>query len=141
MKSLWSTESVIRPGKDVISVNIDNRAGYNRNELDGRETGNNKVNDKIDNEVGKKDLKTSKSKNLFKKSAKKTVGSDFLTPGAKLAFTKLRQVFLKAPILYHFDSECYIQIRIDVSGYIIGEFFNQLTLDDLGQWHSMVFFS
>ena len=27
---------------------------------------------------------------------------------ARLAFTKLRQAFLKALILYYFDSECYI---------------------------------
>ena len=47
----------------------------------------------------------SKSKYLFKKlsKSKKTVGLDFLIPEAKLAFIKLRQMFLKAPILYHFN--------------------------------------
>ena len=29
---------------------------------------------------------------------------------------------------------------MDVSDYIIGGIFNQLTLDDLGQWHPVVFF-
>ena len=82
----------------------------------------------------------SKFKNLSK--SKKTVRFlDFLTPGAKLAFTKLRQAFCKAPILYHFDLERYIQIETDAFGYAIGGVLSQLTLDDLGQWHPMAFFS
>ena len=68
------------------------------------------------------------------------VGSDFLTPGAKLASIKLRQAFLKAPILHHFDSDRHIRIEIDVSGYAISGFLSQLTLDDMGQWHLVVFF-
>ena len=32
----------------------------------------------------------------------------YLTPKARLAFTQLRKAFTKAPILQHFDSECYI---------------------------------
>lgn len=43
-----------------------------------------------------------KSKDLVK------VRVSFLTPEARLAFTKLRQVFIKVPILYYFDSECHI---------------------------------
>lgn len=34
----------------------------------------------------------------------------FLISEARLAFTKLRQVFIKVPILYHFDLEYHIQI-------------------------------
>ena len=91
-----------------------------------------------DNEVGKKDQKISKSKNLtkFKKSSKskKMVRSlDFLTPKARLVFTKLRQAFVKAPILYYFDLERHIQIETDASGYVIDEVFSQLTLNNLGQ--------
>ena len=81
-------------------------------------------------EVRKKGRKTSKSKESFKS---KTVESDFFTPGAKLAFTQLRQVFLKAPILYHFDLERYIQIETYASGYAVGGVFSQLTSDDLGR--------
>ena len=66
--------------------------------------------------------------------------SDFLTFGAKLAFTKLKHAFVKALILYHFDPEYYIRIETDVSGYVIGGVLGQLTLDDLGQWHPVVFF-
>ena len=58
--------------------------------------------------------------------------SDFLIPKAKLTFTKLRQAFFKALILYHFDPEYYIRIETDVSGYAIDETFSQLTSDDLG---------
>ena len=81
-----------------------------------------------------------KSKNLPK--SKKTVGfSDFLTPGAKLAFTKLRQAFFKALIFYHFDPEHHIRIEIDILGYAISGVLSQLTLDDSGQWHLIAFFS
>ena len=83
------------------------------------------------NEVGKKVQKRSKFKNSSK--TKKTVESDFFTPEAKLAFIKLRQAFLKVPILYHFDPERHIQIETDASGYAISGVFSQLTSDDLGQ--------
>ena len=89
--------------------------------------------------IKKKSQKTSKSKSLFK--SKKTIISNIFTPGAKLAFTELRQAFLKAPILYHFDLEYHIQIETDVSGYAIGGVLSQLTSDDLKQWHSVAFFS
>ena len=62
-------------------------------------------------------------------------------PRAKLAFTKLKQTFLKAPILYHFDPEHHIRIETDASGYAIGKILSQLTLDDSGQWHPVAFFS
>ena len=65
--------------------------------------------------------------------SKKTVGSDFLTPGAKLAFTELRQAFVKAAILHHFDLKRHIQIEMDVSGYAIGGVLSQLTSNNLGQ--------
>ena len=64
---------------------------------------------------------------------KKMVGSDFLTPGAKLAFTKLRQAFFKALILYYFDPDCHIWIETDALGYAIGGVLSQLILDDLGR--------
>ena len=34
--------------------------------------------------------------------------TDYLTSKAKLGFTPLRKAFTKAPILQHFDPECYI---------------------------------
>ena len=80
-------------------------------------------------EVGKIARKMSKSKNLSKS---KMVGSNFPTLGAKLAFTKMRQAFLKAAILHHFNPERHIRIETDVSGYAIGGVLSQLTSDDLG---------
>ena len=68
------------------------------------------------------------------------IGLNSFTFKARLAFTKLRQVFVKTLIFYHFDLEYYIQIETNVSGYSIGEIFSQLTSDDLGQWYHVAFF-
>ena len=64
------------------------------------------------------------------KSKKTELG--FLTSGVRMVFTKLRQVFIKASILHHFDPEQHIRVEIDVSGYDIGGVLNQLILDNLG---------
>ena len=50
-------------------------------------------------------------------------------------------MFLKAPILHHFDPKCHIRIETDASGYAIGGVLSQLTSDDLGRWHPVAFFS
>ena len=138
LKTSGSTEPSTRPGEGVVGVGGDSRAG--RDGIDGSGMDDVEVDGgevEVD-EVGKKGRKTSKSK---KSSKSKTVGSDFLTPGAKLAFTKLRQAFLKAPILHHFDPECHIRIETDASGYAIGGVLSQLTSDDSGRWHPVAFFS
>ncbi len=57
----------------------------------------------------------------------------FLTFEAGKALTELRQAFVKAPILNHFDPECHIQIETDASGYAIVGVLSQLTLNDSGQ--------
>ena len=59
---------------------------------------------------------------------------------ARRAFTKLRQVFVEAPILNHFDPEHYIRMEIDVLGYAIGSILSQLILDYSGQWYLVAFF-
>ena len=106
-------------------------------EVDGNEVDIGKVED---DEVGEKVQKKSKSKNSSK--SKKTVRSlDFLIPGAKLAFTKLRQAFLQASIFHHFDPQHHIRIKTNASGYAIGGVLSQLTSDDLGQWHPVTLFS
>ena len=58
--------------------------------------------------------------------------SNYLTPAAKKAFDQLRQAFIEAPILQHFDPEQYIWVKTDVLGHAIGEVLSQLT-NDLGQ--------
>ena len=124
---LTSMLKTAEPGKGGVGVDGDSRARRGGSEVDGSEIDDVEVDGgevEVD-EVGKKGQKTSKSK--------KTVKSDFLTLGAKLAFTELRQAFFKAPILHHFDPEHHIQIEMDVSGYAIGGVLSQLTLDDLGR--------
>ena len=72
-----------------------------------------------------------KFENLSK--SKKTIRSlSFLTFGAKLAFTKLRQVFFKSQILHHFNPEPHIRIETDTSSYAIGAILSQLILNDSG---------
>ena len=53
----------------------------------------------------------------------------FITFNAKKAFNHLKQAFIKAPILRHFDQECHIQIEIDTSDLAIGRLLNQLSTD------------
>lgn len=43
-----------------------------------------------------------------------------------VAFTCLRKIFTKAPILDHFNPECHIRIKTYASGFAIGEIFSQL---------------
>ena len=99
------------PGKDVIGVGVggkeehaDKAEPIGKCELGGNEIGGNEV----DDEVEKSSQKTSKSKNLFK--FKKTK-SGFLPSEARMAFTKLRQAFVTAPIFHHFDPERYIRVE------------------------------
>lgn len=83
-----------------------------------------------DNRVEKINQKTFKSKALFK--SKKTQRSpDSLTPKAKPAFIKLRHVFVKTPVLYHFNSKRYIRIETNILGSAIGGILNQLSLNNL----------
>lgn len=58
---------------------------------------------------------------------------NFSILGTKLSFTKLRQVFVKTSIFYHFNPECHIQIETDALEYVIAGVISQLILDDLGQ--------
>ena len=136
LKTLGVTESKTRPGEGGVGVGSYSRVRCGRSEI-----GRGGMNDiEVDGGEVKVDEIEKKVQNSCK--SKKTVrSSNFLTPGAKLAFTKLRQAFLKAPILHHFNPDRYIQIETDVSGYAIGGLLSQLTLDDLGRWHQVSFFS
>ena len=91
LKTSRGTESKTLPGEVGVGVSGDSRARHDRNEIGESELDDIEVDGgevEVD-EVGKKVQKTTKSKNSSK--SKKTVGpSDFLTLGAKLAFTKLR---------------------------------------------------
>ena len=129
-----------RSEKGVVGVDNNSRARHDGSKLNGSEFNKSEVDGgEFDSEIGKKGQKRSKSKNLSK--FKKTLRSDFFTPKARLVFIELRQAFVKASILHYCDPERYIWVETDASGYAIGRDFSQLTLDDLGQWHPVVFFS
>ena len=75
----------------------------------------------------KSQAKTTKSKILvksknhdFPKSRIEKAGMGFLTPKARLVFTQLRQAFVKAPILHHFNPKSHIWIETNASSYAIG---------------------
>ena len=82
-----------------------------------------------------KKSEAARAKNLSSQSAL------FLTLKAGKTFTELRQTFVEAPILNHFDPKHHIRIETDASSYAIGGIFSQLSLDDSGQWHPITFFS
>ena len=44
----------------------------------------------------------------------------FLTPDTKEVLNRLRQSFIKASILWHFNPECDIRIKTNASSYVIG---------------------
>lgn len=45
--------------------------------------------------------------------------TEYITLGAKLSFIKLKQAFITAPILHHFDPKCHVRIETDMSDYAI----------------------
>ena len=98
-------------------------------------------------------FKNKKSRNLTHMpniGAKKK--PNFLTSNAKKTFNHLRLVFIKAPILLHFDLKSYIQIETDPLSYTISRVLNQLNLNsdtllndsdlksDFNQWHPITNF-
>ncbi len=106
-------------------------------------------------------LSNSKKQKLTKSKkfdlAKANSETDFLTLGAKETFIHLRKAFIKALILRHFNSKCYIKIETDTLGYAICRVLSQMTSDqhssghvthkdpnfpksEIGQWHPVAFF-
>ncbi len=79
----------------------------------------------------KKWIQAKKSK-VFRAKNLNSQSGLFLIPRAKKAFTELRQAFVKALILNHFDPEHHIQNETDASGYTISGIPSQLTSDNLG---------
>ena len=72
-----------------------------------------------------KKAEISRSKNISSQSRL------FFIPKARKDFIELRQAFIEAQILNHFDLKHHISIETDASSYAIVGIFNQLTLDDL----------
>ena len=108
-----STESS-KPKKGGVGISDDNKARRDsRCKIDRSEISDNEIDDQVDDEFDdrvddefeKKGRNPSKTKNLSK--PKKTE-LDFFTFGSRMAFTKLRQAIIKAPILYHLNPEYHI---------------------------------
>ena len=133
-------------------------------EIEGKVSGDSVVSNLVDGgettnlTKRKNQAKTTKSKIMvkfkshdFPKSRTEKAGTGFFTPKVRPAFTQLRQVFVKAPILHHFDLKSHIWIEINAPGYAIGGVLSQLssrtrsdgviTKTNLGQWHQVAFFS
>lgn len=65
--------------------------------------------------------------------------SKFITSKARKTFNYLKQAFINASILWHFNSECHIQIETNVSSYAIRGVLNQLTSNQLTSDNSISF--
>ena len=74
----------------------------------------------------------------------------FLTSDAREAFNRLRQAFIKAPILRHFNPDWHIRIETNALGYIIERVLSQLTSNQVTSdgaivsnvdWHPVAYFS
>ena len=124
-----STKSA-KPEKNRVKIGVNSKNRLDkRNELNNT----NELNDKngFDNKskIGGNKIrnnKVTKNNNYQKisKSKKIVCFLVFLILGARLAFIKLRQIFVKTLILQYFDPEYHIWIETDVSGYIIGKIFS-----------------
>ncbi len=74
---------------------------------------------------------------LLRDSVKDVKTNSFIwSSEAKQAFNQLRDVFMRAFILRHFDSERHIHIEIDTFNYAV---VNILSQSDDDQWHSIAF--
>ena len=136
LKILGSIESKAWPGEGGVGVSISSRVGCDGSESELDESGMDNV-EVDDGEVGNNKI-GKKGRNLSK-SKKTELG--FLISGARMAFTKLRQAFIKTSILYHCDQKRHIRVETDALGYAIGGVLSQLSSDDLGRWHPEAFFS
>ena len=83
---------------------LNDRVEYNsRDKFDNGEFDYNEIED---NEVAEeKNHQKTRAMSKFKKTIRIL---NFFTFGARLTFIKLRQIFVKAPILYYFNPEYYI---------------------------------
>ena len=75
---------------------------------------------------------------LLKDSVKDVKMSSFIWLNeAKQAFNQLHDIFMKASILRHFDSERHICIKINVFNYAVASILSKS--NDKDQWHSIAF--
>ena len=90
-------------------------------------------------ELHKRDVKRKRVLSRSRSRSKERMSNDFLTSEAYEFFKHLRETFLKASILQHFDSNKLIRVETDVSNKVIKEILCQS--NDKNHWHSVVYFS
>ena len=77
---------------------------------------------------------------MLKTTGPKMPKSDhFLTLEAIQAFDRLKQAFVTAPVLWHFDVKLPIRVEADVSRHTISGILCQQ--DEDGHWHSIAYYS
>ena len=72
---------------------------------------------KVGTVVGGGDCEDKIIKRSPSKNSNRAMG--YLTPKARLAFTKLRKAIIEAPIFRYFNLECHIRIETNALGYAI----------------------
>ena len=125
LKTIWSIGSVVNFKETEGEVGSNSMVRDSI--VDGDEATNPTKGKNQAKRTKSKILVKSKSHDFLPNSRNKKAGTSFFTSKARLAFTQLRQTFIKAPILYYFDSESHIRIEINVSGYAIGGILSQLS--------------
>jgi hypothetical protein len=55
------------------------------------------------------------------------------------AFKKLKEIFIKISILFHFDFKRRIRLKIDAFDFVISKIISQL-IEEIDQWHFIAFF-
>ena len=90
-------------------------------------------------DLHKKGIKRKRAVSRSRSRSRERVPNSFLTPEAFEAFKLLRQAFLEAPILRHFDPTRRIRVETDASDKAIGGILCQP--DDEGHWHPVAYFS
>ena len=104
LKTIKSIGSVTEPKKTKVGINSNNMVDSN------------KITNQINFTKGKNQAKITKSKILVKSKnydfplnfRNMEVRPGFFIFKARLAFTKLKQIFIEALILHYFDSKCHI---------------------------------
>jgi hypothetical protein len=77
--------------------------------------------------------------NLFKKKKKKFDKMFTFIKKTRKAFKKLKEIFIKISILFHFDFKRRIRLKIDVFDFVISEIIFHL-IEKIDQWHLIAFF-
>lgn len=103
-------------GKTIKRVDNNNNKGKTIKRVDDNDNKINNINTLDVDSTGSVKIKLPKFRTLV---LSKEAGSGFPTLRVRLTFTKLREAFIKALILHHFDLEYHIWIETNTLSYAI----------------------